>query len=305
MAGSGGSYDPSRIRSEIRELEREAERAEYEAEVNSALASLLAQANDRDAALIQTHLDSIKAAIEMEVDGFVELLFGGSVSKKTYVAGLSDVDALVVLNDSDLASKTPLEVRDYFVARLRERLPGTQVEPDGFAVCVRYSDGVVQLVPVKRGQGDTYLLPSRDCSEWSRVRPRAFTDALTAVNRDMNGKVVPTIKLAKVALAGMPDERRPSGYHLESLAVEIFSNYDGAKTPKAMLMHFFSQAASRVLSPISDRTGQSRNVDDSLGVANSFERQVLSDGLGRIARRLQNADSAGSIEQWKRVLGEE
>lgn len=157
-------------------------------------------------------------------------------------------------------------------------------------------------MPVKRLENG-YLLPSHDSKTWDRVRPSAFTDALTATNRQQNGKVVPTIKLAKVALGSMPEDRRPSGYHLEALAVEVFSGYDGSTAPKAMLAHFFAEASKRVLTPIADPTGQSRHVDDRLGAAGSLERQILSDGLGRIARRLQNADGARDLAQWKRVLG--
>ncbi|MCA9607402.1 MAG: nucleotidyltransferase [Myxococcales bacterium] len=277
---------------------------DYEVAVAELLGSVLANANDRDAAAIQAHLGSIKQAIEKEVDGFVDLLFGGSVSKKTYVSGLSDVDALVVINESSLAAADPAQVVAYIVGRLRERLPNTVVEPDGFAITVRYADGVVQLVPVKR-RGEDYLLPSADSSTWSRVRPRAFTDALTAVNQAQNGKVVPTVKLAKIALGGMPEDRRPSGYHVEALAVEVFSNYAGPTSPKAMVTHFFAEASKRVLTPIGDRTGQSRQVDEKLGASGSLERQILSDVLGRIGRRLQNADGAQDVEQWKRVLGVE
>jgi hypothetical protein len=304
MGGSSGSYDPTKVRSEIRELEAKVDRGAYEAEVAQLVGEILADANSRDAEATATHLAAIKEAIEKEVDGFVDLLFGGSVSKKTYVQGISDVDTLVVINDTDLSELPPDEVRDYFIGRLQERLPDTRVEADGFAVSVKYSDGIVQLVPVKR-QGDDFLLPSEDAKSWSRIRPCAFTDALSTANREQNGKIVPTIKLAKVALAGIPEGRRPSGYHLEALALEVFAGYEGPKTPKDMLTHFFSLAAQRVLHPIADRTGQSGYVDSSLGLAGSLERQILSDGLGRIARRLQNADGAHALDQWKRVLGVE
>jgi hypothetical protein len=301
MGGSGGGFDPDRVRSDVRQLERSIEDAAYEADVASFLNEVLAAANDRDVEKIKTHLTSIQQAVEKETDGFVELLFGGSVSKRTYVAGISDVDALLVLNDSALSKKTPAAVVDYLVKRLRERLPGVDVVPDGFAVSVKYADGVVQIVPVKR-RGEEFLLPSDDCKTWSRIRPRAFTDALTAVNKQNNSKVIPTVKLAKVALTEMPEQRRPSGYHLEALAVEIFSAYRGTAAPKDMLTHFFKHAAERVLQPIADRTGQSAYVDADLGAANSLERQILSDSLGRIARRLQNADGAHSVEQWRKVF---
>lgn len=304
MGGSGGKFDPSSVRSEIRQLERKVDDAQYQTQVAYFLSTTLANANDRDIERIQAHLAIIEQAIGNDVEGFVALLFGGSVSKKTYVEGVSDVDALVVINESTLATMTPLAVRDHLINSLRTRLPGTEVEFDGFAVAVRYQDQVVELVPAKR-QGDDYLLPSSDYLTWARVRPRAFTDALTAANRDQNGKLIPTIKLAKVALTNMPEARRPSGYHLESLALDVFARYEGPRTPKDMLKHFFSEASQRVLKPIPDRTGQSRNVDDHLGPAMSIERQILSDSLGRIARRLENSDGAQSLDQWKRILGDE
>lgn len=304
MGGSGGGYDPGQVRNEVRKLAEKIEDATYESSVAQLLSTILADANDRNVDQIQSHLATVQQAIEKDVEGFVDLLFGGSVAKRTYVAGVSDVDALVVVNDSELSTGTPLEVRDHIIARLRERLPNTRVEADGFAVSVSFSDGLVELVPAQR-HGDDYLLPSADGSAWSRIRPRAFTDALSESNREHNGKLVPTIKLAKVVLTDMPEARRPSGYHLEALAVDVFNGYEGPKTPKHMLTHFFSHAAQRVLEPIADRTGQSRNVDDHLGPAMSLERQILSDSMGRIARRLQNAEEAHSVEQWIRVFGNE
>src|ERR1051325_7567178 len=157
MAGSGGSYDPKKVRTEVRELQSKIDSAQYEADVAHLLSTMLASANDRDVKAISTHLSSIKRAIERDADGVVDLMFGGSVAKKTYVEGISDVDALVVLNESEPGQRSPLEVRDYFIARLRERLPGTIVEADGFAVVVKYADATIDLVPVKR-RSDTYLL---------------------------------------------------------------------------------------------------------------------------------------------------
>lgn len=304
MGGSGGGYDPDGLRSSIRDLESNVTDANYESSVAHLLSDVLSGANSRDVDGIQSHLGSIQQALEKDIDGVVDLLFGGSVSKKTYVDGLSDVDALVILNDSELAKKSPEEVRAYFIQRLSARFPGATVEPDGFAVSVRFQNVDVQLVPVRRS-GNSFLLPSDDLKSWSRTRPKEFTDALTKTNRGCAGKVVPTIKLAKVLLNSQPDGRRPKGYHLECLAVDAFSSYDGPKTPKEMLTHFFRTASERVLTPLADSTGQSRYVDDYLGTANSLERRVLSDALGRFARRMSNADGAKSAEHWRRMFGVE
>lgn len=301
--GSGGFLGsaPQTVAQSIRDLETKAKTEQFESDVAALLGDVLASANDRDAEAVGTHLEEIRTALGKDIEGSVDLLFGGSVSKKTYVDGVSDVDALVVLNDSDLVGRSPKEVCDYFLARLRERFPNTEISPDGFALDVRFGDVTVQIVPVIR-RGPDYLLPNADCSAWSHVRPKAFTDALTTVNKACANKVVPTIKLSKALMASLPDGRRISGYHAELLAAQIFSDYQGSLTPKAMVQHFFAQAPKLVREPMRDPTGQSRFVDDHLGPANSLERLTIADSLDRIGRRLRNADGAQSVEQWRELF---
>ena len=121
----------------------------------------------------------------------------------------------------------------------------------------------------------------------------------------MNGKLVPTIKLTKAVIATLPEQRRLTGYHVESLAIKIFKDYSGTKIPKAMLHHFFEKAATFVKEPITDSSGQSVHVDEYLGGSNSLQRQIVADAMGRIARRIKNADGAGSIEMWRAILGKD
>ena len=52
----------------------------------------------------------------------VDLKFAGSVSKHTYVDGLSDVDVLVLVNESELANKTPNEIKEYIKSKLQQKL---------------------------------------------------------------------------------------------------------------------------------------------------------------------------------------
>ncbi len=301
MGGSGGSFldgDPKDVAEKLREAELKAEGQAFGTEVEAILGEVLADANDRDTEAVARHLKTIQQALEKEIDGVVELLFGGSVEKHTYVDGLSDIDALVVLNQSELVDADPKGACDYFRERLSERLKG-RVTRDGFALTVHFADIQVQLVPVKR-EGNNYLLPSGYRGKWSRIRARAFSDVLTATNKSCNGKVVPTIKLAKVLLAGLPEERRPRGYHLENLAVAAFSGYKGPYTPRAMLHHFFAEAPNHIRTRVPDPTGQSKHVDDYLGGQSDNKRLVVADAVGRIGRRLRNAKD---VEQWRRLLG--
>jgi hypothetical protein len=119
----------------------------------------------------------------------------------------------------------------------------------------------------------------------------------------MDGKLVPTIKLAKGIIAGLPDQRRLTGYHIEVLAVAIFKGYAGPRTPKAMLRHFFENLPDAVRQPRRDATGQSVYLDDYLGERDSLQRRIVADAMDRIARRIRNADGAHSVPMWRELLG--
>lgn len=111
------------------------------------------------------------------------------------------------------------------------------------------------------------------------------------------------MKLAKAIVSQLPEQQRLSGYHAEALAINVFRGYDGPRTPKAMLRYFFDKAQDHVKSPIKDSTGQSVRVDEYLGPENSLERRIVADALGRVARRLANADGAQSLEMWRQIVG--
>ena len=96
MGGSGGggffSLPPKDLSQHVREAESEQRDVAYETSVADFLATVLAQYNDRDASLIASVLAKIED-VSSEIEAHVDLLFGGSVAKHTYVDGLSDIDA--------------------------------------------------------------------------------------------------------------------------------------------------------------------------------------------------------------------
>jgi hypothetical protein len=307
MGGSGGGFrvtqhEADSFREQIRER---AEQQRVDADVNSYLRRELLAANDRDVDAVNARIDQIKEALGDEVADFEDLRFGGSIAKQTYVEGLSDVDLVVPLRDEGLADRSPEEFRHEFARRLRAQLPMGNVDDIRVgprAVTVVYSDGTeIQLLPAVQ-RGETISISSTDGRTWQTgIRPKAFTQQLTETNSSQGGTVVPTIKLAKEIIASqIAASRAPSGYHVEALAVDRFRNYDGPKTPRAMVEQFFRSAAERVRSPLSDITGQSRYVDESLGVTNSQERQALANDLTNIANRMTHAQS---VDDWKRLFG--
>lgn len=297
----GGDSDPEEL---IRKLERttaETLSNQFEVEVADAISSLLTDFNNRDIDATSAHLKTIEEALEGEIEGTLELLFGGSVAKHTFINGLSDVDALVLLDKSELQDMKPEEVKEYFYESLQQRLPKTEIQTGDLAVTVSFGDMKIQLVPAIR-HGDGYRIADPSGQEWSVIRPREFTESLSRINDRNGGKVIPTIKLEKSAMSSLVESRKLTGYHVESLAAEIFQEYDGPNSPKSMVKHFFSEASTRVLTSIRDISGQSENVDDYLGPSDSEVRQAVANSLGRISRRMNNADKAQLVELWRELL---
>lgn len=282
MAGGGGFFsensNPQNIVEQLRESESQTKDQQLDVEVANIIRSLLVAYNERDIQAIQIHLNTIKNALNKDVDGTIDILFGGSVAKHTYIDGLSDIDTLVLIDKSELRDMSPTKVKEYFFNRLQSRLPNTEIKQGTLAVTVKFGDVEIQLLPTIRHESG-YKIADATGKQWSPIKPIEFTNLLTKVNQEAAGKVVPTIKLAKSIISGLPESQRLSGYHTEALAIEIFRQYSGTKKPKDMLHHFFSEASARVLNPIKDRTGQSIHVDDYLGSANSAKRKIVAKSL--------------------------
>ena len=139
--------------------------AQYKTEVNALLADSLREANSRDAETINRHLDTVRQALEGLVNESMDLRFGGSISKHTYVDGISDVDVLAVLSKETAENASPQDLISDFAAALRSRLPNTDIDIGRISVKVHFSDGTdIQVLPsfpvrngykIPRYQGDS------------------------------------------------------------------------------------------------------------------------------------------------------
>ena len=270
-----------------------------EEEINGSLRDLLRTFNQRDAQATRTHLRTLQDALELKEDDVIPTLFGGSVSKHTAVDGLSDVDVLFMINDSSLAGRRPSEALQEMARRISQRLPNTVVSAGRMAVTIKFSDGIeIQALPaIRTSSGIRVAEPGSN--QWSNVvHPDWFARKLTQVNQANASNVIPTIKLAKgmAAHAIRSDRDRISGYHMESLAIEAFRNYQGATDQRSMLRHFLEHSSRAVLQPLTDPTGQSRHVDDYLGQANSQQRQRAANSFSSMLRNLDSSGTRRAIE---------
>jgi len=284
------------------EASRVSEASTFNATVNGRLSEALKACNGRDVAAVSKHIETLEGAIGKDVEaGRVGLSFGGSVRKHTFVDGLSDVDLLAIVSDSSLADASPKDLLEGFAARIRARLPFTEVKVGALAITVKFADGVeIQLLPAQRtATGIRIKVPFED--EWSNVvRPDRFARKLTEVNQACSRNVVPVIKLYKALQSQFPKPNQLSGYHVESLAIEAFRDYSGGRNLKDMFLHFCEQVSERVLAPIRETTGQSLHVDDKLGAEGSDDRVRISAAVERLVGRLRAAEDRGDAEAWRR-----
>jgi hypothetical protein len=304
MGRSSGGYfrsTPEELDKKVQSSDRDTNYQMYESEVLALLNKILADCNDRDVKAIDIHLKEIRRAIENRIDDTINIMFGGSVSKHTYVDGLSDIDALVILNQVGLQGKSPQDVNNMFAAMLKNRYPNSDISVGKMAVTIKFSDCEIQLLPAIKNR-NALTISDGTGRQWSKINPKEFTSKLTEINQKNGGKVIPVIKLAKSLIGNFSEKQQLSGYHVESLAVEAFKNYTGALNAKEMLQHFFKESTRRVLSPIVDKTGQSYHVDDYLGSTNSDLRKVISNSLNRISRKLVNADNVQSWDVWEDIF---
>jgi tRNA nucleotidyltransferase (CCA-adding enzyme) len=112
MAGGGkdGPFvnrTPEQLAQKVRETEEDTAVKTFETELSGLLNGLLASANSRDVELVKDRLGVIKGALSGRLEKTIDSLFGGSVARHTYVDGLSDVDSLLILNETALEGVTP------------------------------------------------------------------------------------------------------------------------------------------------------------------------------------------------------
>ena len=287
MGGSGGGFFPPLRQTMTDE------------QINGYLRDKLRDYNDRDTEAINRHIRVLRDALEQTGNDVLPTRFGGSVSRHTYVDGLSDVDGLVRINDSSLAGQSPQAAIQKMAELIQRRMPNTKVETGSLAVTVKYTDGhEIQLLPAIRTiSGYRIANPTRN--EWSGViHPERFAQKLTQVNQANRGQVIPAVKLTKALAHRLirSDRDKITGYHIESLAVEAFRNYRGATDLKSMVRHMTDHSATAVHQPIRDSTGQSRYVDDYMGGQGSAARQSAAANFRRMRDSVDRCASKADLD---------
>lgn len=309
MGGSGGTFfrgtskpEPEKVARQIENSVHKTKTQEFDVEVEHLFGTLLGSINDRDHEEINNYLTGIKEELDSDIEGSIDLRYGGSVSKHTYVDGLSDIDSLVFLNKSELKNKSPEEVKSYFFEKIKAKFPHEEVKQGELAVTIKFRSGTeIQLLPAIRYK--TGIKIASSSKEWSNIiNVDRFAKLLRGANIRMKGKLLPVVKIAKSIISKLPENLQLSGYHTEAISIQAFYNYEGEKKLRPMLKHFFESASKISLKAMEDKTKQSIHVDDYLGNNNSLNRKIVSNRMDQIGRQMKNADLMLSFDFWKRTL---
>ena len=264
---------------------------------NQRCEELLADYKRRDGNRVAQRLEEIRGALGRAGYGMVQTKFGGSVKRGTYVTGLSDVDALLIVNQTGLDTQPPSEAIEHVRRVIQSHFRDTDVTPGKLAVTIEFANGPeLQILPAIRTSSNGIRIAEPGSSNWSNItRP----EKLIEVNNANGGRVVPVIKLTK-AMADCHvsrPSRKISGYHIESLAIDAFSGYEGKLKTQIMLDHFLTYSMDAVMEPIADSTGQSRFVDEYLCNAGSALRERAKTYFGQIRGEVRRCNTRAQFNK--------
>lgn len=268
---------------------------------NEPCEELLAEYKRKYGRRVANRLENIREALGRAGYETTQTMFGGSVKKGTYVSGLSDEDTLLIVNQTGLDTRSPSKAIKDVQKVIQGHFANNDVIAGKFAITVSFTKGPeMQILPAIRTNSGGIRIAEPGSSKWSKIiKPEIFANNLTKVNNASGGRVVPVIKLAK-ALADCyikHQDKKISGYHMEALAVDAFSGYQGKLKMKDMLVHFLTHSVDAVITPINDLTGQTKYVDGYLGPANSDQRKRTSTYFENMCGQVRNCKTTAKFNK--------
>lgn len=279
----------------------------FQNELNARFNKMLTEYNSRDASIIEHKISQIKEIIDKNLMTSVSLKFGGSLNKNTYIEGISDFDILVNISNTTFSHSVPRSAIDSLKSILitNKKSDMIEISVGQMAVTIKYSDNyIIQLLPVIL-TNIGYRVPASNGNEWSNtVIPERFINEFKDINQRCNNKVIPVIKLVKGINSRLPEYHKLNGYHIESIALEVFNYYPTSNLQtRVMIEDFYDRAKEIVKHPIPDKTGQSSFVDGYLGPEYHQMRTDRSNVLDGIYKRMKNADRFELINEWESIIG--
>jgi hypothetical protein len=238
----------------------------------------------------------------------------GSWDRHTLTRYLSegDVDVMVILNygthkDWDNPDGTARAL-DRFKGILLVEFPSATVRRDRNCVTIQFAEFRLDVVPAFKNTDGYYRIPDSVRRRWLQTDPITFATRMTTVNKTMDGKFIPLVKMVK---GWNRDQGWPiKSFHLECLMYDRYKSYTKGFNYPSMLKVFFESLPARLALPVYEPVRFDR-VDGYMDEG-SPTRRATAIRKARAAAR----DSAEAFEdqekyapsvaigEWKALLGE-
>ena len=250
----------------------------------------------------------------------------GSYKRQTAIRigdqDINDVDILLFLPEEELEN-TPSHVISR-VKTILDEYPDTSIDTKVQRRSVRLDfpshDLHLDIVPAVAADGlkEKLQVPNKAQGEWIDSDPLGYGRALSTLNDNKNGNVVPLIKMMKAWRDEHMKTRRPKSYVLEAILFEAINSGDLVVTDLGwgqILGGTFDYVWDRWQDLFENGTGVPRVKDPQLGhiITTGWERTHFETFM----RRIQESQKASinaleamhvgqedqALEYWKKVFG--
>jgi hypothetical protein len=275
----------------------------------------LSDTERKDAANRQTEIrECILASFDVETD-----FLSGSYRRHTKTKPLKDVDVVFVLGEKEKwrRDKAPLEMLEAFETCLKKRYPAQgQVEIGRRSVTVEFEKNYypdehegkvlsIDAVPAFECGGGDYEIADKVTGTWIKTNPDKHREQATAKNRELDGRWVPLVKMAKGWNRANGTPIKPS-FLIEVMAEELveapFSTYPDE------VRNLFAGMEANVGRTWDDPAGLGPPVSDQMTPERVAEaRKGLQEAQRKatVARRAEQTGRQDEVLQiWREVLGD-
>ncbi|HEV2439790.1 MAG TPA: CBASS oligonucleotide cyclase [bacterium] len=275
----------------------------------------LSDTEQRDAARRQKDVrECIRSDFELTKD-----FLSGSYSRHTKAKPLKDVDVMFVLGQKERwrRDKPPIDTLQAFEKSLKkEYTEQGQVEIGRRSVTVEFEKNYypeehegkvlsIDAVPAFESGNNEYEIPDKLTATWIKTNPETHQERATAKNKELGGRWVPLVKMAKGWNRANGKPVRPS-FLIEVAATDLveapFSNYPDE------IRNLFAALEASIGQSWSDPAGLGPSVSDQMTAQFVVAaRKALQEAQRKatLARRAEETGREGeALRLWREILGD-
>lgn len=271
--------------------------------------------SDRQESLVEKARKNVVSAIKDEVSLYTdeESQIIGSWDRNTLTRYLSegDVDVMIVMHykknenwDTPAGTEACL---NKFKDILDKTYPDTPKRRDENCITMQFSEFRLDVVPAFKYNAGYYSIPDTSRKAWIQTNPIAFAKLITDVNKKMDGRFIPLIKMVK----GWNREVGWSirSFHLECMMYHRYKSYTDSYSYPSMLRWFFDKLptylAQKCYEPVRGERVDSYMVGDDLTIAiNKAKRAADKSKKAMDYEESYPNKPQYAIDVWNELLGE-